>query len=396
MAIEFAHDPQVVALAERTKAFIRDAVIGVEESCGGVLIGDEGELTRQKLQRAAEDAGVFVPHAAVEHGGHALDMRAQAPVFEEAGYSLFGPLALNIAAPDEANIHLLERVATTEQKERYLRPLVSGAVRSCFAMTGPTPGVGATRTALNTVATRVAGGWRVTGHEWCVAGAHGAAFAIWMARTSGAVGGTTMFVVDTNVQGLKLVGPDIETLDQSRSAAHAELVFDNCFVPDDAALGEVGRGFDYARMRLGPALLTQSMRRLGIARRAQDISLARVNERRPCGSRLAELAMAPQTIADNEIDIAASRALILRACWELDHGGSATQSVSVAKTYVGDAVRRIVDRSVRLCGSLGGSGDKLLSRLMREVRPFRMYDGPSETHRWAIAKRAAKSARLSA
>lgn len=397
MTIDLSEDPEVSGLAERTTAFIRDVVIDVEESCGGVLSGDEGELTRQKLQQAAKDAGVFAPHAAVEYGGHGLDMRARSVVFEEAGYSLLGPLALNIAAPDEGNIHLLERVATTEQKERYLRPLASGAIRSCFAMTEPAPGAGSDPAALSTVAIRADGGWRISGRKWFITGADGAAFAICMARTSGEPsdrGGATMFLVDGDNPGLKFVRPHIETLDQSLYGGHAELAFDDCLVPDEAVLGEVDKGFDYAQVRLGPARMTHCMRWLGIARRAQDIALARVNERRMFGQRLAELGMAQQMIADNEIDIAASRALILRACWELDQGGSASQSVSIAKTFVAEAVWRVVDRALQLCGSLGVSGDVLLSRFLREVRPFRIYDGPSETHRWAIAKRAAKRARV--
>lgn len=397
MTVDLAHSPGVVALAERTKAFVQDVVIGVEESSGGVLSGDDGEVTRRRLQQAAKDAGVFAPHAAAEYGGHGLDMRARALVFEEAGYSLLGPLALNIAAPDEGNIHLLERVASAEQKERYLRPLAAGAIRSCFAMAEPAPGAGSDPAALSTIATRADGGWRINGHKWFTTGADGASFAICMARTSGAAGdrgGATMFLVDTDNLGLRYVRRHIETLDQSLYGGHAELVFEDCFVTVDAVLGEVNKGFEYAQVRLGPARMTHCMRWLGIARRAQDIALARANERRLFGSRLAELGMAQQMIADNEIDIAASRGLILRACWELDLGGAASQSVSIAKTFVAEAVWRVVDRALQLCGSLGVSGDVLLSRFLREVRPFRIYDGPSETHRWAIAKRAVTQARV--
>lgn len=396
MAVELVQDPDVVELAERTKAFVRDVVIGVEESCRGVLTGDEGEVTRLKLQQAAKDAGVFAPHVSAEFGGHGLDMRARALVFEEAGYSLLGPLALNIAAPDEGNMHMLERIASEEQKERYLRPLTSGAVRSCFAMTEPAPGAGADPAALATTATRADGGWRINGKKWFITGADGAAWAICMARTSGEpgdLGGATMFLVDADNPGMRLER-HIETLDESLYGGHCELVFEDCFVPDSAVLGEVDRGFEYAQVRLGPARMTHCMRWLGIARRAQDIALDRANDRRLFGSRLAELGMAQQMIADNEIDIAASRALIMQACWELDQGGSASQSVSIAKTFVAEAVWRVADRSLQLCGSLGVSGDVLLSRFLREIRPFRIYDGPSETHRWAIAKRAAKAARV--
>jgi acyl-CoA dehydrogenase len=137
--IELTPDPEVADLARRTATFVREVVIPVEERYGGVVTGS-GEEIRAQLQQAAREAGLFAPHVTTEFGGQGLDMRARAVVFEEAGYSLFGPLALNIAAPDEGNMHLLERVATREQQVRYLRPLAAGEVRSCFAMTEPAPG----------------------------------------------------------------------------------------------------------------------------------------------------------------------------------------------------------------------------------------------------------------
>ncbi|MFF3871924.1 acyl-CoA dehydrogenase family protein [Streptomyces sp. NPDC001978] len=388
MSIELAADPEVADLAERTAAFVRDAVIAVEEEYAGVS-ARAGDAVRARLQQAAKDAGVFAPHVSVEYGGLGLDMRARAVVFEEAGYSLFGPLALNCAAPDEGNMHLLEHVATREQKERYLRPLAAGAVRSCFAMTEPAPGAGSDPAALSTRARRVPGGWQIDGRKWFITGADGAAYAICMARTSGEPGdrgGATMFLVDASDSRMKVIR-HIETLDESMFGGHCEVVFDGCVVPDEAVLGEVDKGFAYAQVRLGPARMTHCMRWLGIARRAQDIAVARAADRRLFGSPLAALGMVQQMIADNEIDIAASRGLIRQACWELDQGRSAAQATAMAKTFTAEAVWRVVDRSVQMCGALGISGDALLSRFLREVRPFRIYDGPSETHRWAIARR---------
>lgn len=386
MAVDLVPDPEVSELARRTAEFVRNVVIPIEQECGGVAATED---VRRRLQRAAKDAGVFAPHVAGEYGGLGLDMRGRAAVFEEAGYSLLGPLALNIAAPDEGNMHLLEAVATREQQDRYLRPLAAGTIRSCFAMTEPAPGAGSDPGALATRAVRVPGGWRLDGRKWFITGADGAAFAICMARTSGEPGeasGATMFVVDAGNPGMKVVR-HIETLDESLFGGHAELVFDNCVVSDDAVLGEVDEGFRYAQVRLGPARMTHCMRWLGIARRAQDIAVARAAHRRLFGSRLGELGMVQQMIADNEIDIAASRGLVIRACWELDRGASASQATAIAKTFCAEAIWRVVDRAVQICGSLGISGDVLLGRFLREVRPFRIYDGPSETHRWAIARR---------
>ncbi|GAA4691528.1 acyl-CoA dehydrogenase family protein [Phytohabitans rumicis] len=392
MTISFSISDEVAGIARRTAEFVRDVVIPEERACGG-SVHDAPEPLRHRLQQAARDAGVFAPHVPREFGGLGLDLRGQAVVFEEAGYSLLGPLAMNCAAPDEGNTHLLHTVATAEQRERYLRPLAAGEVRSCFAMTEPAPGAGSDPRALATTATRVAGGWRIDGRKWFISGADGAAFAICMARTSGTpgdAGGATMFLVDAGTPGMKLVR-NLETLDEGLFGGHSELAFDGCLVGDEQVLGEVDAGFAYAQVRLGPARLTHCMRWLGAARRARDIALERAASRSAFGRPLAELGMVQQMLADTEIDIEASRALLWRACWELDQGRPGAQHTSITKTFVSEAVGRIVDRAVQVCGALGISADLPLSRLLREVRPFRIYDGPSETHRWAIARRAVRS-----
>jgi acyl-CoA dehydrogenase len=388
MSIELTPDPYVADLAARTADFVRTVVSPEEERLGGVA-SDGGEELRLRLQQAARDAGVYAPHVAKEYGGHGLDMRDRAVVFEEAGWSLLGPLALNIAAPDEGNMHLLEAVATQAQRERYLRPLAEGAVRSCFAMTEPAPGAGSDPAALATTATPTPGGWLVNGRKWFITGADGAAYTICMARTSGQPGdrgGATMFLIDMDAPGLEVVR-HIDTLDEGFFGGHCELALEDVFVTEESVLGEVDRGFEYAQVRLAPARLTHCMRWLGIARHAQEIAVSRATERKLFGSRLGDLGMVQAMIADSEIDLAASRLLIWQACAELDEGRSAAQSSSIAKTFVAEAVGRVVDRALQVCGALGVSGDTLLSRYHREVRPFRIYDGPSETHRWAIAKR---------
>jgi acyl-CoA dehydrogenase len=392
--IEFEISSDVADIARRTADFVRRVVLPEEQACGG-SVHDGPEPLRRRLQEAARQADVFAPHVARRWGGLGLDMRGQAVVFEEAGHSLLGPLALNCAAPDEGNTHLLQTVATDDQQERYLRPLAAGDVRSCFAMTEPAPGAGSDPRALATTATRIPGGWRINGHKWFISGAAGAGFAICMARTSGAAGdpgGATMFLVDAGNPGMKTIR-NIETLDEGLFGGHSEIVFDGCEVTDDQVLGEVDRGFEYAQVRLGPARMTHCMRWLGVARRAQDIALERADSRSAFGKRLADLGMAQQLLADSEIDIAASRALLWHACWELDQGRPAAQQTSITKTFVSEAVNRVVDRAIQVCGALGISGDLPLSRLYREVRAFRIYDGPSETHRWAIARRAVRAAR---
>jgi acyl-CoA dehydrogenase len=371
---------ELTELRERVRGFVRDAVIPAEQGLG---LGAPSDALRSRLQQTAREAGLAVP-------GLGLDMLGQSVVFEEAGYSLLGPLALNCAAPDEGNMHLLRAVATPAQRERYLEPLAAGDVRSCFAMTEPAPGAGSDPAALTTTATRVDGGWRIDGHKWLITGAAGAAFAIVMART-GEGSAATMFLVDAATPGFRVVR-EIPTLDHAMIGGHCEVLLEDCRVGDEAVLGEVDAGFRYAQVRLAPARLTHCMRWLGIARRSLDIALARTRERELFGSPLQELGLAQQHIADSVIDIEASRGLIRHAARVIDAGGRGSQESSVAKTFVSEAVDRVVDRAIQLCGGAGVTHETPLGRFMNEVRAFRIYDGPAETHRWAIARREVRRA----
>ena len=391
MSAQHPGDDPRSELRQRIERFVRDTAIPIEERLGGSLHHADDQL-RTELQDAARAAGVFGPTIPVELGGLGLDRTAQAWALEAAGYSLVGPLAMNCAAPDEGNLHLLAEVADAHQRERYLEPLARGSVRSCFAMTEPSPGAGSDPRLLRTTATPHGDGWRIDGRKWFITGAVGASFAICMARTSGEPeepGGATMFLVDTDNPGMQ-VKREIRTLDEAMIGGHGEVVFDRCHVGPDAVLGEVGRGFDYAQVRLAPARLTHCMRWLGIARRSLDIAVVHGTQRRAFGERLVDLGLTQQHIADCVIDIEASRALVAVCAAELDAGLPGAQSSSIAKTFVSEAVGRVVDRCVQMCGSLAISDDLPLSRFYREVRPFRIYDGPSEAHRWAIARREVK------
>ncbi len=385
MAIEFGVDSEIAKLRQRVREFIDTQVIPSETA----LTGQHGlpDEVRAQLQSAARDAGLFVPQMPAEYGGLGLDTRGQAVIFEAAGRSPLGPIALNCAAPDEGNMLLLERVATPAQRDRYLRPLAAGQGRSCFAMTEPAPGAGADPDLLTTSAVRCGNGWQISGRKHFITGAQGASFAIVMARTSDS--DATMFLVDAGNPGMSVTRV-IDTIDSTFSGGHAEVVFDQCQVGDDAVLGRADEGFRYAQVRLGPARLTHCMRWLGLATRAHDIAVGYAAQRRMFGAVLGQLGMAQAQIADNEIDIAASRALIWQAAWALDNGQRARQETSVAKVFVAEAVGRILDRSVQLTGALGVSADLPLARFLAEVRPFRIYDGPSEVHRMSLARRAVR------
>ncbi|WP_261566831.1 acyl-CoA dehydrogenase family protein [Frankia gtarii] len=379
--------PDPVLLAERTATFIRDVVIPVEREI--VVDGRRMDDTlRLELVGAAKDAGVFGPLSPVEYGGFGLDFRGQAHVLTAAGASLIGPLALHCWAPDDGNIHLLADATTPDQRERYLAPLAAGEVRSAIAMTEPAPGTGSDPSMLRTLATRVPGGWSITGAKHLITGADGAAFTICVARTDA---GPTMFLVDGDNPGMRVVRR-MPTLDfTSAPGGHCEVAFDDCRVDDDAVLGEVGLALEYAQARLAPSRLTFCMNWLGLAVRAHLLAAEQVLGRRSFGSPIAEHGMAQALVADNEIDIAAARALVHATAAALDtHGATssiARHDAAIAKTFVSEAVWRVLDRAVQLFGGLGVCEDHLVARFLVEARAFRIYEGPSEVLRASVARR---------
>lgn len=378
---------QLGELRTRTRAFIRDVVIPEELPHGQ----HPTEELRAKLQQKARDAEVFAPQVPREFGGLGLPIEHWSPVFQEAGYSPLGALALNCMAPDEGNMHMLEQIASPEQRRRYLAPLARGEVRSCFGMTEPHPGAGSDPEALLTVATQINGGWRIDGEKRFSSGALGAGFAIVMARTeSQSASGATMFIVDMDRPGVR-VGEPIHTIDRAILGGHPHTHFEGVEVSDEHVLGVVGEGFRYAQVRLGPARLTHCMRWLGLARRAHDVMLDRAAARSLFGAKLKALGIAQGLIADSEIDIETSAAIIDRTAALLAQDSRAgTALSSIAKVHCSEAITRIVDRSIQLLGGDGVSEDFPLASYFNEVRPFRIYDGANETQRWAIARRASR------
>lgn len=199
-----------------------------------------------------------------------------------------------------------------------------------------------------------------------------------------------MFLTAASAEGLT-VGRHVPTMDRSMIGGHCEMTFVDVFVADNDVLGGVDEGFRYAQVRLGPARMTHVMRWLGAARRAHEVAVQHVVTREAFGSRLSDLGMIQQMIADNEIDLAATRALLLSACAELDAGDRASKATSITKTFAAEALDRVADRAMQMCGGLGVAADLPVAKIARELRPFRIYDGPSEVHRWSIAKRAVRT-----
>lgn len=381
--VDFSLSPDLQDLQARTRAFVQTKIMPLESDPRQTRHGPTDEL-RRELTALAREAGLLAPHVAPSFGGLGLDHVGKAIVFEEAGYSLLGPLAMNIAAPDEGNMHLLEAVATPAQKERWLRPLAGGDIRSCFCMTEPAPGAGSDPSALKTMAVRSGDEFVITGEKWFITGAEGAAFGIVMA--AGEDGRATMFLTDMDAPGIEIVRT-MDSLDQGFPGGHAVIRFSGLRVPAENILGELGKGFRYAQVRLAPARLTHCMRWLGAARRAHDIAVAYARRRQAFGKPLAEHEGVGFMLADNEMDIRTSRLTIWHTAWLLDQGERGGTESSIAKVVCSEAIWRVVDRCVQVLGGQGVTGETLVERIFREVRGFRIYDGPSEVHRWSLAQK---------
>ncbi len=380
--IDFSPTPAQTALAEEVRAFIKQKIIPYEGDPRWTSHGPTDDL-RRALNAEARQAGLLSVHVELEYGGRGLSHVENALVFAAAGYSPLGPMALHCNAPDEGNIHLLSRVASVAQKERWLRPLAQAEIRSCFLMTEP-DGAGADPAMLATEALPAEGGYRIKGRKWFITGAKGAALGIVMAMVPDK--GATMFLTPMDAPGITLARQQ-NSLDATFTGGHYEVALEDLFVPDDAVLGTVGEGFRYAQVRLAPARLTHCMRWLGAAERAHDIAAAYAAKRRAFGKPLGEHEGVGFLLADNEMELTQSRLWIWYTAWLLDQGEKARHESSMSKVAVSEALFRIVDRCVQVLGGVGVTHDTVVAQLFNDIRAFRLYDGPSEVHRWAIAKR---------
>ncbi|MGT2509875.1 acyl-CoA dehydrogenase family protein [Cupriavidus basilensis] len=384
--MDFSLNAAQQALQARTREFIAEHIMPMERDPRQTAHGPT-EALRAELVAKARAAGLLTPHASKEAGGLGLSHADKAIVFEEAGYSPLGPVALNIHAPDEGNIHLMEIVATPAQKKRWLQPLIDGHTRSCFCMTEPSPGAGADPSMLQTVAVQDGDDYLITGRKWFITGATGATFAIIMARMED--GTATMFLADMDQPGVE-IERQMDALDTCFTGGHAVVRFEKLRVPATDVLGKVGEGFRYAQLRLAPARLTHCMRWLGAARRAHDVAADYARQRRAFGRSLVEHEGVGFMLADNEMELHIARLTIWHCAWVLDQGEKGRHESSQAKVICSEALWRIVDRSVQVLGGSGVTDETIVARIFRDMRAFRIYDGPSEVHRWSMANRIAR------
>ncbi len=370
-------------LQQRTREFIAQKIIPFERDKRNTAHGPTEDL-RAEVVALAREAGLLTPHASPDMGGLGLSHVDKAVVFEEAGYSTLGPTAMNIHAPDEGNIHLMESVATHAQKERWLRPQVQGHTRSCFNMTEPSPGAGADPSMMVTTAVKDGDDYVINGTKWFITGATGAAYGIVMAKMED--GAATMFLTDMDRPEVRVVR-NMDAMDSCFTGGHGVVKFTNLRVPAADVLGEIGKGFKYAQVRLAPARLTHCMRWLGQARRAHDIATEYARTRQAFGRALGKHEGVGFMLADNDMDMHTSRLHIWHTAWLLDQGERCNFESSRAKVICSEAEWRVVDRCVQILGGQGVTGETIVMRIFTDMRAFRIYDGPSEVHRWSMSRK---------
>jgi acyl-CoA dehydrogenase len=377
------------AVAEAVREFIDETVLPVEREWLGHGPIPPAEV--EALRDIAREKEIYAPQVDEEYGGLGLGFREMLPVFEEAGRSLLGPTALRCAAPDEGNMHTLEIAGTTDQKERWLRPLASGDIDSGFAMTEPLQGGGSDPKMLATTAEEDGDEWVIDGHKWWTTGGVDADVLLTFARTDQAVhpyAGCSVILVPTDTDGVDVIRNIPHLGEGLVGTTHAEIRFDDVRVPLENTLGDKHDGFTLVQQRLGPARLTHCMRYAGMADRALDIATAYLSEREGFGEPLSEKQGPRFRIADRRTELHAARTMVRHASGRIADGNEARIEVAMAKTFAANAVQEAIDDALQFCGGNGIGYDLPIARFHENVRQFRLVDGADEVHRRSIARDA--------
>ena len=385
---ELAPTEEIQELRERYRAFMEQHVYPNERE----LQSDDADLIRT-LRAKAKEEGLWAPHVPPEAGGTGHGFLAYAHLNEEIGRSTYAQLVFGCQAPDAGNAEILHLFGTDEQKERWLRPLVAGEIRSFFSMTEPEV-PGSDPTTLRTTARRDGDDWVIDGHKWFSSGADGAAFGIVMAVTDSDAEPhrrASQILVPADTPGVEIVRP-IPVMGHTGSgwSTHCEVWYRDVRVPVANTLGEPGDGFRIAQKRLGPGRIHHVMRWLGQMQRAFELLCSYSLEREAFGSRLADKQTVQNWIADSAAAIHACRLMTLDAAQKIDAGDEARVEVSVIKFYAAQALHDVVDRAIQVHGARGLTDETPLAAMYALARAARIYDGPDEVHRMVVSRRILK------
>ncbi len=393
MAWDFSTEPEFQRQLDWMQGFVRERVWPLETLLGE--LGSDGlERAIAPLRDEVKARGLWAAHLDPELGGQGFGQVKLGLMHEILGTSPIAPLAFGNAAPDSGNSEILALGGTPEQKERYLYPLLEGDLLSAFSMTEP-DSAGSDPTLLRTSAVRDGDGWLLNGHKWFSSNGSIADFLIVMAVTDSEARPhqrASMFIVDADTPGVRIVR-DVATMEHpwesfGRYGNHAEILYEDVRLSEDALLGAQGAGFLIAQQRLYPGRIHHCMRWLGVARRGFDMLCERSLYRYAHGSTLAGHQTVQNWIADSAAQMQAARLMTLQAAWKMDSEGvaAARQEIALIKFFGAQVLHDVIDRAVQAHGALGYSTDLPLEAMYRFARAARIYDGPDEVHRASVAR----------
>jgi alkylation response protein AidB-like acyl-CoA dehydrogenase len=391
--MDFDVSEKMQTMLETVRSFMAAEVIPLE---GEMLHGEQATLDAAvaRAQDKVRQIGLWATNHPVEFGGLGLSMVEHGLLSEALGRSPLGHLIFGVQAPDAGNVEILHTHATDEQRERYLRPLVEGKIRSCFSMTEPEM-PGSNPVMMGTTAVKDGSDYVINGQKWFTSSADGADFAIVMAVTNPDAHPhqrASMILVPTDTPGFNLVR-NISVMGHAGSghASHAEIIYQSCRVPQSNVLGAEGDGFTIAQERLGPGRIHHCMRWLGIASRSFDIMCERANSRMitPDGETLADRQVIQHWAAELDAEMRGARLQTLHAAWMIDRYGAkaARDEISAIKFSVANTMLHAVDTAIQVHGALGVTDDTILSHWYRHERAARIYDGADEVHKTTLGRR---------
>jgi acyl-CoA dehydrogenase len=392
--VNFEFSDKVKNLQGRLQAFLDDHIYPNEQRFHGEIEQNRWSPTRivEELKPKARAAGLWNLFLPDTEQGAGLTNLEYAPLCEMMGRSIMAPEVFNCSAPDTGNMEVLARYGTPEQRDRWLKPLLAGEIRSCFAMTEPAV---ASSDATNIEARIVRDGnqYIINGRKWWTSGAGDprCKIAIFMGKTNPSAlphKQQSMILVPMDTLGVKIERLLTVFGYDHAPHGHGEVTFENVRVPASNILLGEGRGFEIAQGRLGPGRIHHCMRCIGVAERALETMCKRVQARVAFGKSLAEQGTIRADIAGSRMEIEQARLLTLKAAYMMDTVGNkeARAEISMIKVVAPNIALRVLDRAIQAHGGAGVSQDTFLAAAWANVRTLRIADGPDEVHTESIAR----------
>lgn len=390
--MDFAVSEKMQNLLSRIRAFVETELFPLEPEYLDKGFNALAPVLAKKRVKV-KSLGLWLPQIDQEYGGLGLTVLEHGLASAELGKSPVGHYCFNCQAPDAGNMEILIKYGTEEQKERYLKPLLAGDIRSCFSMTEPDY-PGSNPTWMGTLAVKDGDDYVITGKKWWSTGGDGAQFAVVMAVTNPDAAPhlrASQIIVPTDTPGFIIEGSSPFMGHRGEGwASHSEITYDHCRVPQSNLLGPEGAGFLIAQERLGPGRIHHCMRWIGISERAFDLMCRYAAKREvapgvPLGSRQ----FVQGWIAESRAEINSARLMVLHAAWMIDRHGAkeARDEISLIKFHVANTMMRVLDRAIQTYGGLGVTDYTPLALFFRTERAGRIYDGADEVHKISVAKR---------